>query len=91
MDELNKVSSTSDFIGGVLRERSRQKELGFGGAFDDEYTEWHWSSYISRVAGRSLVKTPSANTDLTVFKQDLIKVAAIALAAYESLERKESK
>jgi len=87
MDLLNQ----SKFLQDAVMERQRQENLGFGQEFDDQNSEWEWSAYLTRLATRSLVKTPSASTDMETYKRDLVKVAATAMAAYESICRKESK
>lgn len=83
------VIKQSKFLQDMVWERQRQEELGFGQEFDDQNSEWEWSVYLTRLATRSLVKTPSASTDIEIYKRDLVKVAATAMAAYESICRKE--
>ncbi len=73
------------FINKMLIERERQR--GLWGATDHLNTEYHWGAYINAYVSRSLIGHPGENeARRTAFKADMVKVAALALAAYDSIE-----
>lgn len=74
----------SDFFDKVTAERLYQEQKW--GATDDLNTEYNWAAYINAYASRNLIGTPGSNLErVMAFKQDMIKVAALAQAAYEKL------
>jgi len=71
----------STIITDVLAERTRQDEQWGGPAHDDEHCPWEWREYIEYQLQKSR-KQP------TQFRECLIKIAALAIAAVESIDRK---
>lgn len=69
----------------VVNEQQRQKALGFDLEFDKTHTPFEWAGFITRIAIRNLTKLPGKNTDIEAFKNDLVKIAALAAAAHKSL------
>lgn len=69
----------------VQEELLRQKALGFNEDWDKTNTPFHWASYINRTVTRNLVNLPDNQTDIELFKRDLIKVAALAENAFKNL------
>jgi hypothetical protein len=64
----------------------RQSQLRRWGDTDSQNTVYHWNAYITAYASRSLTGAPGpTNEQKATFKQDMIKVAALALAAYQNL------
>jgi hypothetical protein len=76
----------SNAIRDVIAERERQKQLKFDGQqagdFDKENTDADWISFIVRYASGAAPRLQSRK-DLD-FRQAMVKVAAIAIAAIES-------
>ena len=66
----------------VDMERVRQDGL-WGIAFDDSNTAFDWVAYITKFAGKSLTRPFS----WTGFRECMIKVAALAVAAIEACDR----
>jgi hypothetical protein len=57
---------------------------------DNENTPWMWASYIAQYATRWMRGAFVINRDDTVkFRESMIKTAAIAIAAVESLDRQQ--
>ena len=53
---------------------------------DSINTEYNWAAYIGAYTNRSLIGTPGDNAVRRMnFKADMIKVAALAIAAIEKL------
>jgi hypothetical protein len=66
-------------------ERKRQDQLWGGREHDDTHDEWDWLQYLTRM----LEKTDRAilNQNMPVYRERLVKLAAIAIAAAESYDR----
>ncbi len=72
-----------DFFDKVAAER--QYQLNKWGNTDIYNNEYNWAAYIGAYTNRSLIGTPgdsAARKD--AFRADMIKVAALALAAYQN-------
>lgn len=75
---------TEDFLTQVLAERAYQETKW--GATDSLNTEYHWAAYIGAYTNRSLIGFPGLSEDRKeAFRKDMIKVAALALAAAQKL------
>lgn len=72
----------------IQQERAYQTQR-WGTDNDKLNTPFHWASYISQYATRNLIGNPAAFPDEDAFRVDMIKVAALAVAAVESLDSKE--
>lgn len=66
----------------VEAERQHQEQK-WGNDFDDRNTPYNWSAYIGRYATRNLI----GEVDPAKFRADMVKVAALAVAAIEAYER----
>lgn len=66
-------------------ERDYQTEK-WGTAFDDKNTPYNWAAYVTQYATRNLIGDPSA-VSKDKFRADMVKVAALAIAAIESIDR----
>lgn len=73
---------TLDIIGDIINERKRQR-IKYDAEFDSKNTSNDWVSYITRHAGQAV--TYPMHTE--VFKEQMIKVATLAIAAIEQLEK----
>ena len=73
----------SDIFDAITKERSYQ-DTKWGAINDTQNTPYHWASYISAYTSRSLIGVPSEDKT-EKFKADMIKVAALAVAALERL------
>lgn len=71
----------------IQGERAYQ-EGKWGTANDDLNTPFNWAAYIAQDATRNLIGAPANATDLAKFRTDMVKVAALAVAAVETLDRK---
>lgn len=69
----------------VEAERQYQ-ENKWGNAFDDKNSPYNWSAYIGQYSTRNLIGDP-AKVDPAKFRADMVKVAAIAVAAIEAHDR----
>lgn len=73
----------------VRKERERQKELAFGGNtddFDKTNSQSDWVAYIVAYAGRAPDKVYRNKRQEENFRNNMVKVAALALAAIESFD-----
>lgn len=59
----------------------------WGNDMDDRNTPFNWASYITNYATRDLIGDP-ANTDEAKFRISMVKVATLAVAAIEAIDRK---
>jgi len=67
-----------DVLHHISCERDRQEQL-WGSAFDEKNTSNDWIAYITRYAGNAV----TMSFDELVFREALIKVAALCVAALE--------
>lgn len=73
-----------EFFDKVADERKAQ--LAKWGNSDNLNDVYNWGAYISAYTSRSLIGFPGATVERNAaFKADMIKVAALALAAYQNL------
>lgn len=75
---------TEHFLTAVLKEREYQETKW--GATDSLNTEYNWAAYIGAYTNRSLIGFPGLNEERKeAFRKDMVKVAALALAAAQKL------
>jgi hypothetical protein len=74
-----------DIFSEVSAERDVQ-DAKWGHKFDDRNTPYNWAAYIAQYATRNLIGDPYAVSDAK-FRVDMVKVAALAVAAIESIDR----
>ena len=82
---------TGSIIEEVIQERIRQRELAFGGdtdAFDKQNSQNDWVAYISAYVGRAAEKCLQNEREGETFRRNMVKVAALAVAAIEDYDRK---
>jgi hypothetical protein len=80
--------SDYDLLREVLAERARQADaLGFGPAWDDARTPAQWVAVLCRQAGLALDDGGECG-DPTRYRRQLVRTAAVALAALEAFERR---
>jgi hypothetical protein len=72
----------------VDAERNTQ-DAKWGTAFDDRNTPYNWAAYIGQYSTRHLIGDPTKVSE-TEFRADMVKVAALAVAAIESIDRRKS-
>lgn len=70
----------------IRAERANQEQK-WGTAFDDKNTPFNWSAYIGHYANRNLIGDP-AQVSAEKHRADMVKVAALAVAAIEAYDRK---
>lgn len=75
--------TTTDILREVAEERERQKVL-WSEKHDSAHTLPEWMALLACLATRSV-----QGVDADDFRQDMIKVAATAVAAVEAFDRKE--
>ncbi len=71
----------------VLIERQRQRDMGHGGdteEFDKGNSQNDWIAYITAYLGRAADKVFRNIKEVQSFEGNMIKVAALALAALEA-------
>jgi hypothetical protein len=67
----------------IREERARQDLIWGGIMFDEKNTPNDWVTYITHYAARAAMKCP---IDYENFRKDMIKVAALAVAAIETMD-----
>jgi len=76
----------------VLNERIRQvaqcKHGGDTNIFDQKNTRNDWVAYISAYLGRAADKCARNERDVQNFRENMVKVAALAVAAIEAHDKK---
>lgn len=78
-----------DIYDQIKAERAYQKKR-WGDELDDKYnTPWMWVAYITAYATRWMIGSfiPLERPVVEKFRDSMIKVAALAVAAVESLDR----
>ncbi len=73
----------------ILQERERQIEIQIGGdtnAFDETNSANDWVSYIVAYAGRASSKVHRNERDGQSFRDNMIKVGALVVAAIEAYD-----
>jgi hypothetical protein len=70
----------------IADERRRQDELWGGSYHDDEHGEYEWIDIIDHYVDQARFATRSPAKD---YRTELVKVAALAVAAIESYDRKQ--
>ena len=93
----HKAKQQYDFTAKVFAERARQDKQWGGPAHDDDHTYADWLRYIRhQVTSIMVVSARDEELDaamrdplnLHAFEERMVKVAALAMAAVESLKRK---
>ena len=79
----------------ILRERERQIDL-WDNTFDDTHTQNDWVAFITSYAGNGMWKMPGDFCDeqypnIDAFKDAMVKVGALAVAALSAVARYEEK
>lgn len=69
----------------IKAERDHQNQK-WGTAFDDKNTPYNWAAFIAQYATRNLIGDPTA-VSTEKFRADMVKVAALAVAAIEAIDR----
>lgn len=73
-----------DIFNEIQKERAYQTVKW--GTSDPQNTEYNWAAYIGAYTNRSLIGFPLSTAERREdFKKDMIKVAALAVAAIEEL------
>ena len=74
----------------INEERKRQHRLAHGGdtdKFDEQNTQNDWIAYIATYSGRAAQKIEKNERDGEDFRKNMIKVAALALAAISAYDK----
>lgn len=85
--------SFESIIDEILVERNRQDGQLWGQAFDNRNTPNDWAAYIGQYAGRAIEiyragpSKPKYRFDAPRFRDSMVKVAALAVAAIETFDR----
>lgn len=72
-------------FGEIGAERAYQ-DSKWGASMDDTHTPFVWASVIAQYSTRNLIGDPAA-VDIAKFRADMVKVAALAVAAVEAIDR----
>ena len=73
----------------IYLERERQHDLTIGGnteKFDESNSQNDWVAYITAYAGRASQKVDRNDREGCLFRDNMIKVAALAVAAIENYD-----
>jgi hypothetical protein len=65
------------------------KDRKWGYEIDRLNTPHHWTSYICQYATKNCIGDPRLPVDIEKFKEDMVAVAALAIAALEAIEKKD--
>lgn len=73
----------------IQKERGYQKDRWGNEADDTQNTPWMWAAYITQYATRWMAGTflPLGGDVTTTFRNCMVKVACLAVAAIESVDR----
>lgn len=75
----------NDILNDIANEREYQKTKW--GDSDHLNNEYNWAGYIGAYTNRSLIGYPGSTPERrAAFKADMLKVAALAVAAIESIK-----
>lgn len=74
---------TRDVLEDVAKERTRQDEKWGGADHDDTHSNHDWVAYIVRHTGRAVMWP----FDRAAFRKQMVRVAALAVAAVEWCDR----
>lgn len=88
---LKDLNSSERVFGDILRERAKQDEQWGGPQHDDAHSAEDWERYLAyqlRAAER-IAPGNIARTQTDEWRERMIKIAALAVAAVQSLDRKE--
>lgn len=75
-----------NIIKSIVAERQYQ-EAKWGNDFDDTNTNSQWANYISHYANRNLIGVKADQSD-EAFRESMVKVATLAVAAIQALDRR---
>lgn len=67
----------------VVQERAAQDVQWGGPEHDDEHQPWEWVGFIEK----HLKRANSCNNSLETYRAEMVKIAAVAIAQVESLDR----
>lgn len=74
----------------IAEERAVHQTLGFDSGHDAELTGAHWVALITRHAGLAVASQCAEVDDLDRFRRQMVRVAALAVAAIECLDLAEA-
>jgi len=83
-------SLESGILGEIVKERAHQIQCEHGGdtnAFDETNSQNDWVAYICAYAGRAANKVARNGREGCKFRENMIKVAALAAAAVEAYDK----
>lgn len=72
----------------VARERDIQDRQWGGTEHDDRNRPWDWLTYIAKHIGKAVVYPPDSKQAFIVFRRELLKVASLATAAIQAIDRR---
>jgi hypothetical protein len=81
---------TEDILMEIMDERMRQKDLAFDGnteEFDKKNFKNDWVAYINAYNGRASDKVFRNKNQDENFRENMLKVAALAVAAIEAYDK----
>jgi hypothetical protein len=85
------AAAPSPAITAVLEERQQQDAQSGGPAHDDKHDEGDFLEYIGNQVGKAIADYDKAATpadEAAAFRARFVKIAALAVAAIESIDRK---
>ena len=86
--KLAELTGRLDVLQGILEERRAQDEQWGGPAHDDSHTSAHWHDLLHEHLYRSWSVVGAGSDE---YRQELVKIAAIAVAAVESFDRRQGR
>lgn len=81
----SKLASVLAIMAEIREERKRQDNQWGGAGHDDQHTSADWASYRGKFENRQLRR--DRDGDFGLQRADLIKIAALAIAQVESMDR----
>jgi len=88
MIELNTTPEREGILSEIHTERLRQDRQWGGPAHDDEHTSGDWAGLVS--SQLHCARVAELNNRAEEFRERLIKIAALAVAAIEAHDRRNS-
>lgn len=89
IDDYDNESLMQQILKEIKRERERQRQLALGGntdLFDKDNTQNDWVAYICAFAGRAAEKVERNEREGCDYRENMIKVGALVVAAVESYD-----
>lgn len=89
--QINTNNDRVDIFTEINAERDRQDRKWGGASHDDTHTNYDWNNYILKQLGETVIYEPSVRDIKEIIRRAYIKIAALCVAAVESIDRQMGK